>query len=60
MDTTYDKVKVLKTAADLISDEGENSEYDRAIVEMTSDLLGFGTENRETLHLILRLVRAVK
>lgn len=60
MDTKYDKVKVLKMAADLLSEEGENSEYDRAIVEMTSNLLGFESENRETLHLILQLVRVTK
>jgi hypothetical protein len=31
---------VLIAAASLLSDDGENPEYDRAITELTADILG--------------------
>lgn len=31
---------VIRAASDLISEHGENPEYDRAIVELTGDLIG--------------------
>lgn len=34
--------KVLDAAADLMSEHGENVEYDRALVEMVRDLVPFG------------------
>lgn len=36
---------IIRTAADLLSDTvDENPEYDRAIVELTANLLGLGRE----------------
>jgi hypothetical protein len=46
---------VLMNAADLLSDDGENTEYDRAITELTSALIG----TDDTL-LIARILRALK
>lgn len=41
---------ILDVAADLASDQGENPEYDRALVELVSNLLPGGTEgNREAV-----------
>lgn len=48
---------VLRAAAELISDEGENEEYDRAIVDLTCDLLSISIESREA---VLPFLRAVK
>jgi len=48
---------VLMSAADLLSDDGENREYDRAIAELTGTLIGAGTDN--TI-LITRILRALK
>lgn len=47
-------IPVLNAASDLVSEEGENPEYDRALVEMSCRMLGLSTdENRTTLaHLI--------
>lgn len=36
---------VLVTAADLVSEDGENPEYDRALVELLLDLTGTSTED---------------
>jgi len=47
---------VLMSAADLLS-EGENPEYDRAIVELTSSLIGAGPD--DTI-LMTRILRALK
>lgn len=49
------KGNVLAAAAGLISEDGENPEYDRAIVEMTSELLGLPiTDNREMVERTIR------
>ncbi len=48
---------VLMNGADLLSDEGENPEYDRAIVELTGNLLGAGPDDRL---LMARILRALK
>lgn len=41
---------VITVAADLISEDGTNAEYDRAIVEMAAYLLGLGSaESREAV-----------
>jgi len=45
---------VLMTAADLLSDDGENAEYDRAITEITSILIWGTTEDTEKMTRILR------
>lgn len=43
---TVDLNTLMTTAASLLSESGENPEYDRAILELTSDLLGFPEEYR--------------
>ena len=48
---------VLMTAADLLSEQGENPEYDRAIVEMASALFGAGPDDSI---LMTRILRALK
>jgi hypothetical protein len=46
---------ILTAAADLLSVDGENPEYDRALVELSCALLGMGTDDhRESISLILR------
>ena len=45
---------IAGTAADLLSVEGENAEYDRAIVELTSDILGISHDMREPFEFELR------
>lgn len=39
--------QIVEVAKNLVSDEGENPEYDRAIIEMTRDLLGLTEFDRE-------------
>lgn len=48
-------MQLSSAAADLLSDEGENPEYDRAIVELTATLLG--TDDREEVERGLRRMR---
>jgi hypothetical protein len=48
-----DTVRILAIASDLVSDEGENVEYDRAIVEFTSALIGV---NDDDVAVIARLI----
>ena len=45
---------VLREASLLISDRGENPEYDRAIVELTSALIGAGQDDSILMTRILR------
>lgn len=47
---------IIQTAADLISDHvGDNIEYDKAIVEMTANLIGCG--NSESYDQVESLIR---
>lgn len=48
---------VLIEAAMLLSDEGDNPEYDRAILELTSALIGAGPDDSM---LMTRILRALK
>jgi hypothetical protein len=48
---------VIRAASELVSDEGENEEYDRAIVELTCDLLSISTESRDAVLPFLRALR---
>jgi hypothetical protein len=41
---------VLRAAADLLSDDGENPEYDRAITELTCDLLSVSTDSKDAVY----------
>lgn len=47
---------VMLNAASLMSESGENPEYDRALVELVSDLLGVSdfTEPRDAVETLLR------
>ena len=48
---------VLREAASLLSEDGENPEYDRAITELTCAVLGVSTENKAA---VLSFLRALK
>lgn len=49
---------LMRTAADLMSEDAENPEYDRALVELVCDLLpGVSTDDRETVERLLRAHR---
>ena len=48
---------VLTTAALLLSEDAENAEYDRAIVELVSSLIGATSDDYE---LMTRILRALK
>lgn len=50
---SYTDDEILDIAAGLISEDAENSEYDRAIVEMTCGLLGI-TDDRGTVEHMIR------
>ena len=47
---------VLNVASGLLSESGENAEYDRAIAEMTCDLLKIGTDSKGAVLALLRLL----
>lgn len=57
-----DRDRLLDCAADLLSVDGENPEYDRALVELTGDLLGYTADEypqvREELKRRLALAQA--
>lgn len=50
-----DKPLILNAAA-LLSDDNDNPEYDRAIVELVSIMLGVPEEGRDALEYILRIL----
>lgn len=45
---------LLATAADLISEDDDNPEYDRAIAELTNDLLGGTQDDKDAVLAVLR------
>ena len=47
-------IDLFSTAAALLSEDGENPEYDRAIVELTTDLLGLPEKGRPNVANTLR------
>jgi hypothetical protein len=50
---------VLREAAGLISEDGENTEYDRALVELCGRLIGLDLSNDDTRDTILAMLRAI-
>lgn len=50
---------VIDVAADLLSEDGENLEYDRAVCEMTCRLLGLPTDV-EMIEPVLQFRRGLK
>jgi hypothetical protein len=50
------RIDVLTAAAGLVSESAENAEYDRAITELTCDLIGVGTDHKEDVLALLRLL----
>lgn len=50
------KIDVLRSIAELMSDEGDNTEYDRACVEIARDVLGLGWEDdtKQAMEAMLR------
>lgn len=53
----HDRVKVCEVAVGLLSDDDDNAEYDRAIVEMTTELLGLSTNHKESVGMVLRSIK---
>jgi hypothetical protein len=49
-----DNARVVAIAANLISEDGENLEYDRAISEMTCELVGLPLDEKESVLCVLR------
>jgi len=54
------KTKVVAEAANLLSDDGENSEYDRAIVELTCRSLDLADEARDMITDVLRIIQGTE
>jgi hypothetical protein len=52
MATEINATTIIRTARDLASENGENPEYDRALVEMTTDLLRLDPEVGSTLRML--------
>lgn len=48
--------RLLRCAAGLLSEDGENPEYDRAITELTCEMLGLNTDAKDHVHQLLRAV----
>jgi len=48
---------VIRAASELVSEEADNDEYDRAIVDLTCDLLSISTESRDAVLPFLRALR---
>lgn len=48
---------VILNAANLLSEQGENGEYDRALCELVADTLGLSSDDHE---IILTVLRALK
>lgn len=50
-----DTRRMILSAADLISEGKENSEYDRAVIELVGQTLGIGLDvgTRQAIHLML-------
>jgi hypothetical protein len=57
--STVTTERVVQVAADLMSEDGENPEYDRACVEIVRDLLGMDWED-DTRSVIEAALRATK
>lgn len=50
---------VLQEAAGLVSDGGENTEYDRALVELSGRLIGLDLSEESTRATVLAMLRAL-
>jgi len=48
---------VIRAASEMVSEEADNDEYDRAIVDLTCDLLSISIESRDA---VLPFLRAIK
>lgn len=55
--STFDGKQLLIVAADLIGEDSENSEYDRAIAELVCTLLGESTEHKYGVLVALRAIK---
>lgn len=56
----YDEYVILSEAASLLSEDGENPEYDRAIVELTTRLLGHSDEHQPKVAAALRSIADIR
>lgn len=53
--TYIEPVNVIQMAGDLLSEDGGNYEYDRAIVELVHAVLGMDDADKDTTARLLRL-----
>ena len=51
--------QVLRIIANLLSEDGENPEYDRACVEIACAVIGVSTDHRTRMLVLLRLIRTL-
>lgn len=51
--TTVDMVNLWLAASGLLSEQAENPEYDRAIVELVADLSGLSQEHKRSVYVAL-------
>lgn len=52
------KRKLILEGASLLSDAGENREYDRAIVELVGSTLGLSSDDFPVVETLLKALRA--
>jgi hypothetical protein len=57
MDLISTKRKLILEGASLMSDAGENQEYDRAIVELVSYTLGLSSDDFPVVETFLKALR---
>jgi hypothetical protein len=60
MTINFKEYELLSEAADLLSEDGENPEYDRAIVELTMRLAKIDSDHRDKVAACLRSLHDVK
>lgn len=53
---TSEVFTILRVGASLLSEDGANREYDRAIVEFACDLLGIGADDRHVIDALMHRV----
>lgn len=57
MNGPIERQTIWDNAAQLVSEEGENPEYDRGVVELVADLFGYTSDEKTALLDALRMRR---
>lgn len=57
LNKTVKATDLLESGASLMSVDGENPEYDRAIVEIVCTALGVSTDERDDMEAMLRIIQ---